>query len=66
MTKQQDIVPVQLKDDHKKPHQYGANRNSQKLVARLKCAESELYIYESIHELTLKVLLTELYTNETD
>ncbi len=65
MNKKQDIVPVQLKDDQKKYQQQSTNRFTQKVVARLKCADSELLIYDSIRDSTLKILLTELYTNET-
>ena len=64
MNKKQDIVPVQSKDDQKKYQQQSTNRFTQKLVARLKCNDSELFIYDSIHESTLKILLTELNTNE--
>ena len=63
MTKKQDIVPVTLQDD-KKTHQHTTPRSTQKLVARLKCTDSELFIYESINESTLKVILSELYTHE--
>lgn len=56
---------MQLKDDQKKYQQQSTNRFMQKLVARLKCADSELLIYDSIRDSTLKILLTELYTNET-
>ena len=65
MNKKQDIVPVQLKDDQKKYQQQTTNRFTQKLIARLKYNDSELFIYDSIHDSTLKILLAELNTNET-
>lgn len=66
MEKKQDIVPVRLSDNNngiRQPQKNYQNK-SQKLVARLKCSDSELSIYEGIREPILQVLLTELYTNE--
>ena len=64
MNKRQDIVPVQLQDEKRTVHPQHRKRNPQKLVARLKGVDSELFIYEGIQEEMLRVLLTELFTHE--
>lgn len=67
MTTKQEIVPVKLRDDKKKSYnQTHQARNQQKLIARIKNTDSELFIYEGIRDEVLKVLLTGLYQNETN
>ena len=60
MTRKQQIVPVQLQDEKRTTHSQHRNQNPQKLVARLKSVDSELFIYEGIQEEMLRVLLSEL------
>ena len=50
MTRKQQIVPVQLQDEKRTIHSQHRNQNPQKLVARLKSVNSELFIYEGIQE----------------
>ena len=64
MTRKQQIVPVQLQDEKRTIHSQHRNQNPQKLVARLKSVDSELFIYECIQEEMLRVLLSELFTHE--
>ena len=64
MNKRQDIVPVQLQDEKRTVHPQYGKQNPQKLVARLKGVDSELFIYEGIQEEMLRVLLTELSVHE--
>ncbi len=64
MTKRQDIVPVQLQDEKRSVHSQYRKQNPQKLVARLKGVDSELFIYEGIQKEMLRVLLSELFTHE--
>ena len=64
MNKRQDIVPVQLQDEKRTVHHQYRKQNPQKLVARLKNMDSELFIYEGIQEEMLRVLLTELSVHE--
>ena len=60
MTRKQQIVPVQLQDEKRTIHSQHRNQKPQKLVARLKGVDSELFIYEGIQEEMLRVLLSEL------
>lgn len=64
MNKQQDIVPVQLQDEKRTVHPQYRKQTPQKLVARLKGVDSELFIYEGIQEEMLRVLLSELSAHE--
>ncbi len=64
MTKKQDIVPVKLRDDRQSISSPQRKPNPQKLVARLKSIDTELFVYEGIRESLLKVLLTELGSHE--
>ena len=60
MTKKQQFVHVQLRDEKHTIDSQHRNQNPQKLVARLKSVDSELFIYEGIQEEMLRVLLSEL------
>lgn len=60
MNNHQDIVPVRLQDENRSTPTHYRKQNPQKLVARLKCKSSELFIYEGITEDTLCTLLSEL------
>lgn len=64
MNKRQDIVPVQLQEEKRATPSQSRKQNPQKLVARLKGVNSELFIYEEIKDEMLRVLLSELSTNE--
>ena len=64
MNKKQDIVPVQLQDEKRSVHSRYTKQHPQKLVARLKDGNSELFIYEGIQEEMLRVLLSELAVHE--
>ena len=64
MTKKQDIVPVKLRDDRQSISSPQRKPNPQKLVARLKSIDTELFVYEGIRESLLKVLLTEFGSHE--
>lgn len=64
MTRKQDIVPVQLQDKKRPVHSQLRKQKPQKLIARLKSVDSELFIYEGIREEILRVLLSELSTHE--
>lgn len=67
MATKQEIVPVRLREDKKRSYKQTQDaRNQQKLIARIKNKEAELFIYEGIRDEVLKVLLTELYQNETN
>ncbi|MEY8292045.1 hypothetical protein AAK882_05270 [Carnobacteriaceae bacterium 52-44] len=65
MTRKQDIVPVKLRDDRQSINSPQRKPSPQKLVARLKSIDTELFVYEGIRESLLKVLLTELNSHET-
>ena len=64
LTRKQEIVPVQLQDEKRTAHTQYRKQNPQKLVARLKGVDSELFIYEGIQEEILRVLLSELSAHE--
>lgn len=64
MTRKQEIVPVQLQDEKRTAHTQYRKQPPQKLVARLKGVDSELFIYEGIQEDTLRILLSELSAHE--
>lgn len=64
MTRKQEIVPVQLQDEKRSAHSQYKKQHPQKLVARLKGVDSELFIYEGIQEEMLRILLSELSTHE--
>jgi hypothetical protein len=68
LTTNQEIVPVRLWDDKKKSYNQTQQhvRNQQKLIARIKNMNSELFIYEGIRDEVLRILLTELYKNEAN
>lgn len=63
MNKRQDIVPVQLQEEKRTTPSQSRKQNPQ-MVARLKGVNSELFIYEEIKDEMLRVLLSELSTNE--
>lgn len=60
----QEIVPVKLQDGGPKYQRTDTKAAPQKLVARLKRRDAELFIYEEINDGTLKVLLTEMSSHE--
>ena len=64
LTRKQEIVPVQLQDEKRTAHTQYRKQNPQKLVARLKGVDSDLFIYEGIQEELLRVLLSELSAHE--
>ena len=64
LTRKQEIVPVQLQDEKRTAHTQYRKQNPQKLVARLKGVDSELFIYEGIQEEMFRVLLSELSAHE--
>ena len=64
LTRKQEIVPVLLQDEKRTAHTQYRKQNPQKLVARLKGVDSELFIYEGIQEEILRVLLSELSAHE--
>lgn len=60
----QAIVPVKLQNNQN-DRRMDTKPTPQQLIARLKCSQTELFIYEEINESTLKILLTEMSINET-
>ena len=64
LTRKQEIVTVRLQDEKRTAHTQYRKQNPQKLVARLKGVDSELFIYEGIQEEILRVLLSELSAHE--
>lgn len=45
LTTKQEIVAVRLQDEKGKSHHLNSKATPQRLVARLKCVESELFVY---------------------
>jgi len=66
MTRKQEIVPVRLQDEKQSVNPQQRKQNPQKLIARLKLSDSELFIYEGIREPLLQVLLAELCIHENN
>lgn len=64
MTRRQEIVPVRLQDEKQPVNPQTRKPSPQKLIARIKFSNSELFIYDGIREQLLQVLLAELGHHE--